>query len=47
MREREPVTAADDVWLYLLHDAPLAGQEGLIEQAWQYVTEFSPDYLAE
>ncbi len=37
----------DYVWLYLLGEAQQAGQESFAEQAWQYITEFSPDYMSE
>ncbi|WP_371375983.1 hypothetical protein [Sporomusa aerivorans] len=47
MKGQEYAIANDHVWLYLLYEAQLAEQEGLAEQAWQYVTEFSPDYRPE
>lgn len=35
----------DYVWYYLLAESEEAEHEGLVEQAWQYATEFSPDYM--
>ena len=37
--------AADYVWHYLLTEKQLSDEDGLREQAWQYVSEFSPDYM--
>ncbi|HWR42884.1 hypothetical protein [Sporomusa sp.] len=47
MANESVMTAPDYVWLYLMGEAQQAGHEGFTEQAWQYVTEFSPDYMSE
>jgi hypothetical protein len=45
--DNEKFVTADYVWMYLMSEAQQAGHEGFAEQAWLYVTEFSPDYMSE